>query len=247
MPPGSRPTPARAAIVAIPLVTKGMAETEGGTVDMNYFLGIRGTDGVLVGDFEDTATGLNHPVAGATVIAADGVWHHAAATYDGTTWRLYLDGALDTQLVVGAFTPQFDSIQHAALGTALNSTGGFGSQTQGAFAGVLDEARIWNYARSAAQISRGITLEIPSAPGLRGRWGLGEGTGAAMADSSGTGVNGTIVNSAFTWVAGAPFMGKNQAPVAANDAAATAEGTAVTSPSSRTTPIPTATCSRWPR
>ena len=30
-----------AASIAIPLVTKGMAETEGGTVDMNYFLGIR--------------------------------------------------------------------------------------------------------------------------------------------------------------------------------------------------------------
>ena len=49
-----------------------MAETEGGTVDMNYFLGIRGTDGVLVADFEDMATGANHPIAGTTVIPADG-------------------------------------------------------------------------------------------------------------------------------------------------------------------------------
>jgi VCBS repeat-containing protein len=215
-------------VVAVPLVTKGMAETESAAVDMNYFLGIRGTDGVLVGDFEDTATSANHPVVGATAIAADGAWHHAAATYDGTTWRLYLDGALDAQLVVGAFTPQFNSTQHAALGTALNSTGGFGSQTQGAFDGVLDEARVWNYARSAAQISRGMTLEIPSAPGLRGRWGMGDGSGTTVADSSGTGVTGTIVNSAFAWVAGAPFTGQvNRAPVATADAAATAEGTAV--------------------
>ena len=49
-------------VVAVPLVTKGMAETEGGPVDMNYFLGIRQSDGVLAADFEDTATGLNHPV-----------------------------------------------------------------------------------------------------------------------------------------------------------------------------------------
>ena len=35
------------------------------------------------------------------VIAADSVWHHAAATYDGTTWNLYLDGALDGTLSVG--------------------------------------------------------------------------------------------------------------------------------------------------
>src|SRR5207249_4787413 len=68
-------------VVAIPLVTKGMAETEGGPVDMNYFLGIRGADNVLIGDFEDLATGLNHPVAGTTAIPADGMWRHAAATY----------------------------------------------------------------------------------------------------------------------------------------------------------------------
>ena len=118
-------------VVAVPLVTKGMAEAEGGTVDMNYFLGIRRDDNVLVADFEDTATGLNHPVAGTTAIPADGVWRHVAAVYDGTTWRLYLDGVLQTQLVVGAFTPQFNSIQHAALGTALNSTGGIGSADAG--------------------------------------------------------------------------------------------------------------------
>ena len=115
--PASPPTREPNGVVAIPLVTKGMAEAEGGTVDMNYFLGIRQTDNVLVADFEDTATGLNHPVAGTTAIPADGVWRHVAAVYDGTTWRLYLDGALQTQLVVGAFTPQFNSIQHAALGT----------------------------------------------------------------------------------------------------------------------------------
>ena len=44
-----------------------MAETEGGNVDMNYFLGIRSSDNVLVADFEDTATGANHPVVGTTV------------------------------------------------------------------------------------------------------------------------------------------------------------------------------------
>ena len=34
---------------------------------------------------------LNHPIIGTTVVTSN-VWHHAAATYDGTTWRLYLDG-----------------------------------------------------------------------------------------------------------------------------------------------------------
>ena len=216
-------------VVAIPLITKGMAEAEGGSVDMNYFLGIRASDNVLIADFEDTATGANHPVIGTTAVPANGVWHHAAATYDGTTWRLYLDGALQTQLVVGAFTPQFNGIQHAALGTALNSTGGITSgQTQGFFDGVMDEARVWNYARSGQQIGRGSQLEIGSAPGLRGRWGLNEGSGTVIGDSSGNNVTGTLVGSNVAWVAGAPFAGTNAAPVALDDSATTTESAAVT-------------------
>src|SRR5439155_1007442 len=94
----------------IPLVTKGRAETDGSNVDMNYFLGIRASDGVLIGDFEDTATGANHPVAGVTSIATGATWHHAAATYDGSTWRLYLDGNLETALTLsGSPTPRSDS------------------------------------------------------------------------------------------------------------------------------------------
>ena len=185
---------------------------------------------MLVADFEDTATGLNHPVAGTTAIASDGTWRHAAATYDGTTWRLYLDGALQAQLVVGAFTPQFNSIQHAALGTALNSTGGIGSQTQGFFNGALDEARVWNYARSAQQISRGRQIEIASAPGLKGRWSFSETAGTTVADSSGNGITGTIVGTNWTRVVpGAPFTPPgNAAPVAANDTASTNRNTAAT-------------------
>ena len=92
----------------------------------------------------------------------------------------------------------------------------------------MDEARVWNYARSAQQIGRGRQLEIASAPGLRGRWGLNEGSGSAIADSSGNNIGGTLVGSNVAWVAGAPFLGNNAAPVAVNDAATTPESTAVT-------------------
>ena len=205
-----------------------MAEAEGGTVDMNYFLGIRQTDNVLVADFEDTATGLNHPVAGTTAIPADGVWRHVAAVYDGTTWRLYLDGVLQTQLVVGAFTPQFNSIQHAVLGSALNSTGGIGSQTQGFFDGVMDEARIWNYARSAQQISRGRNYEISSAPGLLGRWGFNDRhrNGARRQFRPFHQRNGHR-NELGMGGGRAVLDAGNTAPVAVADAATTVEETAV--------------------
>lgn len=197
-------------ITAIPLVTKGMAEADGTSQDMNYFLGIRATDNLLVADFEDTATGANHPVVGTTAIA-NGVWHHAAATYDGTTWRLYLDGGLETTLTVGNFLPRADSIQHAALATALNSTGGVGSQTQGFFNGALDEARIWNYARSADQIAGGMNRPIVIATGLLGRWGF-DGP-CRVDDSSGNGLNGTQFGSSWACIAGVPFTASaNQAP-----------------------------------
>jgi len=199
-------------VVAIPLVTKGMAEADGTTQDMNYFLGIRTSDNVIVGDFEDAATGANHPVAGTSAIAS-GVWHHVAATYDGSTWTLYLDGAVEATLTLpGSFVPRADSIQHAALGTALNSTGGVGSQTQGFFDGALDEPRIWNYARSAAQIASGMGRAIPSAAGLLGRWSLDSPCGSGIADSSGNGITGTLTGSSWKCVAGAPLTAATNQP-----------------------------------
>jgi hypothetical protein len=137
-------------VTAVPLLAKGRGEADGSNRDMNYFLGIRASDNVLVADFEEgangTTPGLNHPIAGVTPIS-NNVWHHAAATYDGATWRLYLNGALEGQLTVNQ-PVRANSIQHASLATALNSSG----SAQGFFRGALDEARVWNYARSGEQI-----------------------------------------------------------------------------------------------
>ena len=83
--------------------------------------------------------------------------------------RLLVILALEATLVVGR-PPRADSIQHAALGSALNSTG----VTSGFFAGTMDEARIWNYARTGAEIVASakrrcwmlVTVSVPSAPDL---------------------------------------------------------------------------------
>jgi hypothetical protein len=186
----------------VPLVTKGAPEAEGSNVDANYILGLNGN--FLAADFEDTANGGNHPVTAATTTLVNDVWYHAAATYDGTTWRLYLNGNLEATAVVGAFTPRADSIQHAALGAMVTSTG----TRLGAFQGVLDEARIWNRARSQAEIQAAMTRRITAMPGLLGRWGLDEGTGTTAFDATTPASNGTLTN--FTlpgpWVAGAPGL-----------------------------------------
>ncbi|BCU76364.1 Ig-like domain-containing protein [Luteolibacter sp. LG18] len=182
-------------VSAVPLIAKGRGESDGSNVDCNYFLGITAA-GYLAADFEDYATGLNHPVTGITAVSS-GVWHHAAVTFDGTQWKLYLDGALETTSSTSGQIPRYDSIQHASLGTAMNSTG----VQEGRFLGFMDEARIWNYARSLQDIQGSMNTEISAAGGLVARYGFAQSTGTTLLNSAGGSVDGTLVNGPM-WTAG---------------------------------------------
>ena len=192
----------------IPLIAKGRGEADGSNLDMNYFLGINSSTNVLCADFEEgtgqASPGLNHPVYGITPLC-NNVWYHAAATYDGTTWKIYLNGNLEATLAVNRL-PQSLSVQHASIATALNSTG----VASGFFNGRIDEVRIWNFARTQPDIQNNFLLQINSATGLTGRYGLNENTGtvAANTGSAGTAVNGTLVNTP-AWIAGSTFTALN--------------------------------------
>ena len=169
---------------------------------MNYFLGIDSATNRLAADFEEApagsgASGLNHSIIGTTAVTSN-VWHHVAVTYDGT-WKLYLDGNPDGTLVVNE-PPRNDSIQHSGIGSAMNSTG----VAAGFFAGVIDEIRIWNVARTQNQLQANKTAELTSGTGLVGRWGMNEASGTAVGNSVAGGVNGTALPPADppTWVVG---------------------------------------------
>ena len=192
-------------ITAIPLVTKGRGEADGNNRDMNYFLGIQGSDGVLAADFEDLECGRNHKVTGTTAIPADSTWHHAAATYDGSTWRLYLDGVLDGSATIlcapaNVCVPRSDSIQHAGLGTAMTSTG----VAAGHFEGILDE-RVSGASRVPAPRSRltsMTSLRVGPASWRGGAWAR------VQAPRSPTPSPCPRTERSWapsTWVAGAPF------------------------------------------
>ena len=156
---GTDPQPALLHVV--PLVSKGAAEADNSTVDANYVLGIDNLSNVLVADFEEAASpstpgnvpGKNHPIYGVTPIQ-NGVWYHAAVTYDFTaaantgTLRLYLNGVLENELAVNE-PVRPDNSQPAALGTTIRSNT---TTLQGFFDGELDEVRIWNSALAAATI-----------------------------------------------------------------------------------------------
>lgn len=193
---------------AIPLITKGTSEAETAAADINYFLGINTVGNVLCADFEEAqlpmgiTPGLNHPISGTTAIV-NGTWYHAAATYDGIKWQLFLNGNLEAELIVGAGrTPNAAVISPFAMATSIRSNG---TTLQGFLNGVLDEARIWNFARSQLQIQTSINSELTSGTGLLGRWGLNDGAGTTAINSIAGSPNGTLINGP-TWVTpGAPF------------------------------------------
>ena len=190
----------------IPLVSKGAPQAEGSNVDANYILGIKNSSSVLVADFEEGTgspnAGLNHPLYGVTPIELN-IWYHAAVTFDNGEFKLYLNGSLDGRLNLGSNTwPQGTSIQKAGLATMLDSNNP--PTAYGFFAGVLDEARIWDHALTQQEIRDNMFLEITSASGLLGRWGLNEGSGTTADNSVYGGSDGTLTNGP-TWVSGFPF------------------------------------------
>jgi hypothetical protein len=194
----------------IPLISKGRGEADGTTTDMNYIFGINSTTNVLCADFEEGAgmpsVGLNHPVSGTTTIL-NNQWYHAAVTFDGAKWRIYLNGVLEKTDSIGVL-PRSNSIQHAGLATAMTSTG----TPDGYFQGILDEVRIWNYARSEKELRDSINTQVPTATGLIGRWGMDDVSGTVLTGKGKFNINGTIVNGATASSTGSPFDATFPAP-----------------------------------
>lgn len=169
-------------IEAYPLIAKGIRDSEfhpmepwlDGLTSVNYFLGIGSQSHVLEADFEEHPSGpnphSNHPVVGKTVIAPN-VWHHAAVTYDGSCWQLYLDGQPETDGTnCPGVLPAYDSRHFFALGVGQ----GWAGFIMGYFGGMLDEPRVWKRALSQQEIQAQMHTQIRSHPDLLGRWSLDE-------------------------------------------------------------------------
>jgi len=152
---------------------------------------------VLCADFEEgpggSSPGASHPVVGTTSISF-GTWHHVAATYDGATWNLYLDGNLEATLAVNE--PACDaSAAQVALGSALSSA----ASAAGFFDGAIDEARIWKTARSLSEIQGAMNQTmVLSDPNLVGRFAFEESFGSTAFNTSGNPVHGAITGLAST-------------------------------------------------
>ena len=123
-------------------------------------------------------------------------WYHLAGVFDGSSLKIYLNGMLqDTVAVSGTISPSTGVVIN--LGENPTFTGRY-------FHGDIDEVRIWNVARTAAEIQQNMMQTISgSEPGLAGYWTMNEGSGTITHDITPNGNNGNLLNmTAASWVPG---------------------------------------------
>lgn len=133
-----------------------------------YWLGIN-----AAGDY---AAGVNGNLTGDTGVEADTTtWRHLALTYDGTTQRVYLDGELKAsvaQALTNSKTVGNLGIGSAPLGATYRPT-----------LGSIAEVRVWNVARSQADIeSTRMQRLAGNESGLVSYWPLDDGSGTTSRD-----------------------------------------------------------------
>jgi hypothetical protein len=145
---------------------------------------------------------------GASTSNLAGAWHHVAATFNGTTRCLYLDGALVASDLPGS-GHAVPSASNLCIGRTNNNE---------YFPGSIDEVRVWNRALCQAELQNNMNGELPSPTtqsGLVAYYKGNQGTAGSnntgvntLTDASASGYNGTLNNFALSgsgsnWVAGA--------------------------------------------
>lgn len=135
----------------------------------------------------DSSCGPSSVQVGTSTPVNDNQWHFATLSYDNSFVRLYLDGQFITQYSKSG-SIQWNAVLYPYIGTQGYNTGsGLVTQSLGYFNGSIDHVRIYNYARTPAQIAYDYNKGEPV-----GWWKLDECQGATAYDSSGMSHNGTI-------------------------------------------------------
>jgi Ca2+-binding RTX toxin-like protein len=120
---------------------------------------------------------------------------HVAATYDGAKLSLYINGQLDTS-VDWVGTPLQNNYP-VKIGRELNN--------YTPFAGQIDDVRIWNVARTQAQIQANYNQQlVGNEAGLAGYWNFNEPSGGTALDKTINGNNGNIIGATHVNQTGTP-------------------------------------------
>ncbi|WP_082035829.1 LamG-like jellyroll fold domain-containing protein [Pedobacter lusitanus] len=129
----------------------------------------------------------------ATALSAN-TWYHVAATYDGATMKIYINGVLDASLTATGTIAANGTLQ---ISRSWDANRGF--------AGQFDELRVWKTALSQTQIQANTCGVSPTSASLEAYWKLNEGSGTTTADATGHGHTASLVNMAGTdWKTNVP-------------------------------------------
>jgi len=117
---------------------------------------------------------------------------HIAATYNGSTAMLYINGVLNTTKSVSSGVVN----STGSLFIGYNAVRGDGPHP---FQGMIDEVHVWNVARTESEIQATMNQPLTGAEtGLVAYWNFDEGSGSTTADITSNNNNGTV--SGATWV-----------------------------------------------
>ena len=150
-----------------------------------------GQDGLLRAQYWFEG-GIVSPIT-SPVAVNDGTPHHVAITYDGSTFRLYLDSVQIGEKTTGLLNYNPAEKQYQ-IGTG-STRGVWPSSPDGwfSFSGEIDEVRAWSVSRSPAELCADMHRPLDgSEPGLIGYWRFDEGEGQTAYDDSAIGNDGIL-------------------------------------------------------
>lgn len=122
-------------------------------------------------------------------------WQHVAAVYDGSQILLYRDGAL-----VASTAENRTLLADASFPLKIGGSPAAWAPPARYFTGAIEEVRVWNVARTAAEIKSSLFRNVLGSTGLAAAYQMNDGTGTSLTDNSGNGHTGTL-SAGASWTA----------------------------------------------
>jgi hypothetical protein len=200
-----------------PNIWQGNVINKGDISQTGYMLRVGGSGQV---NFNFGSFGAWNELNSPTGVLTLNTWQHIAATYDGTSSRIYVNGV---EVAITNYSAGIASAnQPLYLGEDPEYNGRF-------FPGSIDEVRVWNTTLSEVEINASMNDELCTTdPNLAAYYRFNDGVAGGnnfgqitLIDESGNGVNGTLTNFATSgvssnWAAGVvlgPGMTNTVVPV----------------------------------
>lgn len=170
------------------VIDPGLCSTIFGTRPRSWGLSmgeINGVDKIWVWNFD-----INYDRIG--VDYTIGEWVHITLVHDDGVLRAFRNGFQVGDIPSGE-TTQVQGEPILYLGGIITGDG-----VPWTFAGQIDEVRIWDYARTTAQVQQDMYHELNvTEPGLVAYYKMSNGTGLILDDDTGHGWNGTLMDGGY--------------------------------------------------